>query len=113
MTDGIAPAEEVAQQVANNDVGEDAQPVEAPEDAVPSFTIYVVLSDRRKVALPCQPSDTVQEIRMLLAELRETCHLTSYHLEFNATEVPNHALLSEVEGLQNESELVIVEGVHV
>lgn len=111
MTDGELPVVAAEAAAPAGDVQQqETAAAEQAVDAAPPFTVYVVLSEKRKLALPSQPQDTAQEIRLLLSELKDTCHLTSYHLEFNDVPIPDHAQLCEVEGLGAGAELLIVEG---
>jgi protein TIF31 len=100
----------------------EAQPVEQPtngeqvegqqeeESTGGLFQISVKLPhEPYKIQVMVSSQEQVQDVRQSIVELPGTFQYTCFHLEFNGKRINDFVELSEVEGLNADSEIVLVE----
>ena len=56
------------------------------------------------------PQEMVQEIHQVLMDREDTCHRTCFSLQLDGNVLDNFAELKSIEGLQEGSQLKVVEG---
>jgi len=89
----------------------DDPPVPTPEEGAAGpleeqnnfFNITVVTPTGSNIKLQISTADNVQDIKQMLFEAKEICHITSYILLFQGTEVNGFADLKDIEGLEEGS----------
>jgi len=82
-------------------------------DSRPQTSPLSSVSKRLPVVSPlCQvsPQEMVQEIHQVLMDREDTCHRTCFSLQLDGNVLDNFAELKSIEGLQEASQLKVVEG---
>eukprot|EP01130_Rhizamoeba_saxonica_P012366 TRINITY_DN519_c0_g1_i2.p1 TRINITY_DN519_c0_g1~~TRINITY_DN519_c0_g1_i2.p1 ORF type:complete len:1141 (-),score=341.31 TRINITY_DN519_c0_g1_i2:1213-4635(-) len=81
------------------------------EFVAPSFVYFniVVKVGDLDVEIKVNSEDSANEINTALLENKETCHITSYHLEFNDQILTEYDDLSDIEGFGDGAVVVLVE----
>ncbi|KAJ5326939.1 hypothetical protein MYU51_001389 [Penicillium brevicompactum] len=100
-------APQPTQEIVNGDTAE-----ETPEEDLSGglFQISVKLPHApHKIQVMVSNQEQVQDVRQSIVELPGTFQYTCFHLEFNGNRINDFVELSEVEGLEADSEIVLVE----
>ncbi|KAL2796844.1 clustered mitochondria protein [Aspergillus keveii] len=90
---------------------EEAQEEAQEEDSTGGLFQITVKLPRDPYSIPVTVSsqEQVQDVRQSIVELPDTFQYTCFHLEFNGSRINDFVELSEVSGLQADSEIVLVE----
>ncbi|CAG8009777.1 unnamed protein product [Penicillium salamii] len=100
-------APQPSQEIVNGDSAEGT-----PEEDLSGglFQISVKLPHApHKIQVMVSNQEQVQDVRQSIVELPGTFQYTCFHLEFNGNRINDFVELSEVEGLEADSEIVLVE----
>ncbi|KAL4991362.1 clustered mitochondria-domain-containing protein [Aspergillus falconensis] len=100
-------SKESPEQIAN---GNNQEGVQEDDGAGGLFQISVKLPhEPYKIQVMVSSQEQVQDVRQSIVELPGTFQYTCFHLEFNGKRINDFVELSEVSGLQADSEIVLVE----
>ncbi|KAJ5163600.1 Tetratricopeptide-like helical [Penicillium coprophilum] len=99
-------APQASQEIANGNVPEGTE----EDNAGGLFQISVKLPHApHKIQVMVSSQEQVQDVRQSIVELPGTFQYTCFHLEFNGNRINDFVELSEVPGLEADSEIVLVE----
>ncbi|OQE47264.1 hypothetical protein PENCOP_c001G06635 [Penicillium coprophilum] len=99
-------APQASQEIANGIVPEGTE----EDNAGGLFQISVKLPHApHKIQVMVSSQEQVQDVRQSIVELPGTFQYTCFHLEFNGNRINDFVELSEVPGLEADSEIVLVE----
>src|SRR3989338_2648765 len=73
-----------------------------------SIEIKLVIPSGEKISLVVLPSELIADLLQQLFDYPSTSYMTHYGLSYNGVEVSEMVALSEIEGLESGSELVMV-----
>jgi protein TIF31 len=100
-------SKESPEQITN---GNNQEGVQEDDGAGGLFQISVKLPhEPYKIQVMVSSQEQVQDVRQSIVELPGTFQYTCFHLEFNGKRINDFVELSEVPGLQADSEIVLVE----
>ncbi|KAL4810515.1 clustered mitochondria-domain-containing protein [Aspergillus unguis] len=100
-------SKETPEQITN---GTNQEDVQEDDGAGGLFQISVKLPhEPYKIQVMVSSQEQVQDVRQSIVELPGTFQYTCFHLEFNGERINDFVELSEVSGLQADSEIVLVE----
>ncbi|CBF76502.1 hypothetical protein AN4908.2 [Aspergillus nidulans FGSC A4] len=100
-------SKESPEQITN---GNNQEVVQEDDGAGGLFQISVKLPhEPYKIQVMVSSQEQVQDVRQSIVELPGTFQYTCFHLEFNGKRINDFVELSEVPGLQADSEIVLVE----
>ncbi|KAJ5551040.1 Tetratricopeptide-like helical [Penicillium sp. DV-2018c] len=99
-------APQASQEITNGNAPEGTE----EDNAGGLFQITVKLPHApHKISVMVSNQEQVQDVRQSIVELPGTFQYTCFHLEFNGNRINDFVELSEVPGLQADSEIVLVE----
>merc|ERR1711879_766313 len=82
-------------------------PDQVPNEAIPEeqkiFSIKVISPTGKELTLQTSLGDNVQDLKQMLFEAPEICHITSYSLEFNGETINDFAELKDLAGVEEGS----------
>ncbi|KAG7282509.1 hypothetical protein CRUP_020224 [Coryphaenoides rupestris] len=73
------------------------------------FTVKILAPGTEPFDLQVSPQEMVQEIHQVLMDREDTCHRTCFSLQLDGNVLDNFAELKSIEGLQEASQLKVVE----
>nr|CAB3231841.1 clustered mitochondria protein homolog [Phallusia mammillata] len=73
------------------------------------FTVKINAPGTEVFDIQVSPQEMVQELHQLLMDREDTCHRTSFSLQFNGNTLDNFSELKSVEGLKEGSEIKVIE----
>ncbi|XP_069545903.1 clustered mitochondria protein homolog isoform X3 [Brachyistius frenatus] len=91
------------------DGGEDSNEQEVIVIQDTGFTVKIQAPGTEPFDLQVSPQEMVQEIHQVLMDREDTCHRTCFSLQLDGNVLDNFAELKSIEGLQEGSQLKVVE----
>ncbi|CAL8361377.1 unnamed protein product [Merluccius merluccius] len=98
-----------SKQDGDTDGGEDSNEQEVIVIQDTGFTVKIQAPGTEPFDLQVSPQEMVQEIHQVLMDREDTCHRTCFSLQLDGNVLDNFAELKSIEGLQEGSQLKVVE----